>query len=155
MSLIDKKNKKELQDIARSLFIEVDESAGVKELRAALHEENVSDEDIEGLEIVPEVDPNAPIVSEADGGIVTLNSLQSEVVEAPVVIVKETVAESPQSTHTLIKYERQNPTFEILNYRFSKEHPFQLVLLADADYIVRSVPGFRPALASEAEEFYN
>ena len=157
MSLIDQKNKGELQAIARSLFIELDEGATVKDIRAKLHEEKVSDEDIENLEVVPEVDPNAPIATTVDQGIVTSTSLQEEAAAAAPApfVAPATVEEVAVSDTVLLKYERQNATFEILTYRFTREHPFLLVTKNDADYIVRNIPGFRPALQSEAEEFYS
>lgn len=162
MSLIDKMNKKDLQGLARSIFVELPEGANLAEIRAILHQENLTDDDIENIEIVPEVDPNKPLVAEADGSVVTTNTLRAEEEAAPepeIVAVVEPEyqrgAPAPVKTDVLIKYERLNPSFEILTYKFTSEHPFLLVRPEDADYIVRNIPGFRPALESEAQEFYS
>jgi hypothetical protein len=162
VSLIDKMNKKDLQGLARSVFVEVPEGASVPEIRALLHQENLTDEDIANIEIVPEVDPNKPLVAEADGNVVTAASLAPEPEPEPVVLVVEApptgtqrFEPAPVKTDVLIKYERQNPSFEVLTYKFTSEHPFLLVRPEDADYIVRNIPGFRPALETEAQEFYS
>jgi hypothetical protein len=53
----------------------------------------------------------------------------------------------------LIKMDRENPLYEIRGYRFTKEHPYQLVRPEHAETILRE-PGFRVAYPSEAQEFY-
>ena len=54
----------------------------------------------------------------------------------------------------LLKMERWNPTFNILGYRFEREHPFVLVKPEDATWIMAHEEGFRIATPEEAEEFY-
>ena len=72
---------------------------------------------------------------------------------APSPVAKAVAA--PSDDEVLLKCDRKNATFEILTYQFTREHPFKLVSAKDADYIVRNVPGFRPALQSEVQEFYS
>lgn len=54
----------------------------------------------------------------------------------------------------LLKMERWNPTFNILGYRFEREHPFVLVKPEDAQWIMSHEQGFRIATPEEAKEFY-
>lgn len=54
----------------------------------------------------------------------------------------------------LLKMERWNPAFNILGYRFTREHPFVLVKPEDADWIMSHEEGFRRASPDEAEEYY-
>lgn len=58
------------------------------------------------------------------------------------------------ATGVLLVMKRENPTFVVRGYRFTKQHPFVTVTPEDADYIVTHYDGFRPALASEAERYY-
>lgn len=58
------------------------------------------------------------------------------------------------SDFVLIKYERNNPSFEILGYRFLKRHPFASVPEDVAEYLIRKEEGFRLALPSELKEYY-
>ena len=55
----------------------------------------------------------------------------------------------------LIIMERENPLYEIRGYRFTKEHPFQVVTPEDAEAIITHDVGFRQALPSEAAAYYS
>lgn len=59
------------------------------------------------------------------------------------------------SEKVLIKYERKNPTFEILDFTFTTRHPFASVPAEVAEHLVRNVEGFRLALPSELKDYYN
>lgn len=54
----------------------------------------------------------------------------------------------------LLKMERWNPTFQILGYKFTREHPFVLVKPDEANWIMAHEHGFRIATPEEAEAFY-
>lgn len=53
----------------------------------------------------------------------------------------------------LVKMVRENPLYEVGNYRFTDTHPYALVDSADASKVL-SEPGFRLANPDELEEFY-
>ena len=75
--------------------------------------------------------------------------------EAEAEEVKPTVDKYADSEKVLIKYERRNPTYEILGFTFTKRHPYAMVPTEVADYLVRKADGFRLALPSELTDFYN
>jgi hypothetical protein len=54
----------------------------------------------------------------------------------------------------LLRMMRENATFEIRGYRFTKTHPFAVVAESDAEWITDNVDGFRYATPREAQEFY-
>lgn len=58
------------------------------------------------------------------------------------------------SNHVLIKYKRNNPTFEIVGYTFTTRHPFASVPPEVAEYLVRNIEGFSLALPSEVTDYY-
>jgi hypothetical protein len=60
-------------------------------------------------------------------------------------------AEEPQA---LLRMMRENSTYEVRGYRFTKSHPFAVVAESDAEWIVDNVEGFRYATPREAQEFY-
>lgn len=74
--------------------------------------------------------------------------------EEPVEELPEVIDEEPVSDQVLIKMIRQNHSYEVLNYRFSRTHPFVLVSEDDADYLVEEDGGFRIATPRELREFY-
>lgn len=55
----------------------------------------------------------------------------------------------------LILMQRQNPTFEVYGYRFTREHPFALVNEDDVDALIENNEGFRQATPKEAAEYYS
>ncbi|QIN94581.1 hypothetical protein PP460_gp223 [Streptomyces phage Muntaha] len=59
-----------------------------------------------------------------------------------------------QEEQALLRMMRENSTFEIRGYRFTKSHPFAVVAASDAEWIVDNVEGFRYATPREAQEFY-
>lgn len=153
------KSKAELEGIARALFVELPEGATKADIIAKFAEEEIKKEDYEGIEIPPEPSDDDPIVESPTEGIVTTSTLRHEEEAAPAPtqavapVAPQGVAVAP--TEVLLRCDRKNATFQILTYEFTREHPFKLVSAKDADYIVRNVPGFRPALQSEVEEFYS
>lgn len=59
------------------------------------------------------------------------------------------------SDWVLIKFTGNNPTLEILNHTFRKRHPYQLVSPEVAEILVIKHEGFRMALPSEVNDYYN
>jgi hypothetical protein len=55
----------------------------------------------------------------------------------------------------LVKMERKNPRYDLLDYTFTHEHPFHQVPPAIAERMVREHKGFRLALPSEVRDYYN
>lgn len=55
----------------------------------------------------------------------------------------------------LVKMTRENFSYEVKGYRFTKEHPFLAVDADDADWLIENEDGFRPASPKEAREFYS
>jgi hypothetical protein len=66
---------------------------------------------------------------------------------APVVVDK--------SDWILVKMDRQNFRYDIRGYSFTKKHPFQALAPQDAEYVISNVEGFRQALPSEVQDYYN
>lgn len=58
----------------------------------------------------------------------------------------------------LIKMERQNPTFDILGHRFTKQQPFKALSVDEAQRIIDTAAslggGFRIATPAEAKEYF-
>lgn len=54
----------------------------------------------------------------------------------------------------LLKMVRQNPSFEVLGYKFTKTHPFQVMPQEDAQKVMDLYEGFVIASPDEAKSFY-
>lgn len=55
----------------------------------------------------------------------------------------------------LLKMQRQNPTFELFGYRFTRSHPYQVMPQEDAQKIMDSHEGFVIASPDEVKSFYS
>jgi len=55
----------------------------------------------------------------------------------------------------LVKMTRQNGTYQIRGYNFTKTHPFLPVSAEDADFLVEQIGGFKIAGPREVEEYYS
>lgn len=62
-------------------------------------------------------------------------------------------ARKPAGSEVLIKMTRQNPTYEIRGYRFTKKDPFVVVDEENANYILE-LEGFSIASPKAAQEYY-
>lgn len=70
-------------------------------------------------------------------------------------VVKKDDAEKLPEAKQLLRMLRENGTYEIRGYKFTKGHPFALVGEDDAEFIVENDPsGFRYATPKEAKDFY-
>ncbi len=55
----------------------------------------------------------------------------------------------------LLKMTRQNPSFEVLGYKFTRSHPFQVMSQEDAQKVMDLYEGFTIATPDEAKSFYS
>lgn len=143
-------NKEELADVAEFFVVDVpaaDEDKGPtkKELLAALAsgEDPVTWDQYKEAYLVakgaePEVAVAAPVEAKPE----------------PSVNVGA-VDEEDAGEQVLIKYERKNPTWEVVGYTFTTKHPFKSVPVDVASYLIRKQTGFRLALPDEVTDFYN
>lgn len=60
-----------------------------------------------------------------------------------------------RSSEVLVKMTRENGTYEVRGYKFTRSHPFLVVKSADADFLVEELGGFKIASPREAEEYYS
>lgn len=133
--------KEELLDAAEIFGVEVDKRWGDKNIIAAILDEGVTwnmykqalrDADPTVLEDIPIPEPVRQVEQKPD----------------------TTKKFSGREKVQLIKMERLNPTYNILGYRFTREHPFALVKPEDASWLLSNEEGFRVATPEEAEAFY-
>lgn len=68
--------------------------------------------------------------------------------------VEETAKAKAEEPQALLRMMRENHTYEVRGYRFTKGHPFAVVAESDAEWVVDNVEGFRYATPREAQEFY-
>lgn len=73
---------------------------------------------------------------------------------SPKVIVATQPQYRPQDK-LLIKMERKNPMFQVRGYTFTQKNPYALMSPSDADHVLRNEEGFRQALPSEVDEWYD
>lgn len=85
----------------------------------------------------------------------TGNAEPEETEEEDEPVVEKKVDKYADSDKVLIKYERKNPSYEILGYTFTTRHPYATVPAEVAEHLVRKVEGFRLALPSELTDYYN
>jgi hypothetical protein len=119
----------ELREVAEEFGVDLDGVTKKADIIAALAEEGVSEEvyaNFIGAE--HEELPTAPAVPAA------------KKIEGPEVVVK---------------MERGNGTFEVLGYRFTREHPYVVMSAEDAQEIFDRERGFRQATPREAQEYYS
>lgn len=55
----------------------------------------------------------------------------------------------------LVKMVRKNASFEVLGFRFTQEHPYHLIPVETAEFIITNYKGFQQALPSELADYYN
>jgi len=76
---------------------------------------------------------------------------REELPEAPAV----PAAKKVQGAEVVVKMERENGTFEVLGYKFTKQHPYVVMDADDAQRIFDSERGFRTATPRETQEYYS
>lgn len=82
------------------------------------------------------------------------DDLTEEVPVGKPVKATEPTEEVDTSDYVLVKYDRKNPTYQVVGYSFSKRHPFVAVPPEIAEYLILRQEGFRQALPSEVAEYY-
>lgn len=55
----------------------------------------------------------------------------------------------------LVRMERENPSYDINGYVFTREHPYVAMSADDAEFIFETQEGFRMATPREVQEYYN
>ena len=119
----------ELREVAEEFGVDLDGVTKKADILKALEAEGVSEEvyaNFVGAE--HEEAPEAPEVPAA------------KKIEGPEVVVK---------------MERENPTFEVFGFVFTKRHPFVVMSAEDAQRIFDSEKGFRQATPRETQEYYS
>ena len=119
----------ELKGVAENFGVELPTKTSKAEVLSLLEEEGVSYQDYERFANVEKVEP------------------EPQLGRKPVTEVAEDTM--------LIRMDRENYSYQVEGFTFTKEHPFAAVPLTVADYICRTHAGFRPALPSEAQAFYS
>lgn len=139
-------NKEELEKVAEFFVVDVeaadaDKGPTKKELLAALAS---GDEPVTW-------DQYKDIYLKA---VETGNAEPESVDDEEDVVVEAKPDKYADSKRVIIKYDRKNPSYEVLGYTFSKRHPFASVPQEVAEHLVRNVEGFRLALESEVTDYY-
>lgn len=129
----DTLKKDALLKIAEDFAVEVGEKTTREEIIAALAEDGVTWEMVKAEESRQE---------EAE---------QAAAEAAEEAERKAAVVEGPTA---LLRMNRDNFSFQIRGYTFTKSHPFAVVDDENARWIVKHVEGFRYASPEEVEEFY-
>ena len=162
----------ELLQLAREDFgVDVDESHNQAQILAALATDGVTWEQAvlvnEAAKAVDEkikekaaqaaakkAAASAPPVALPGENVVTTTTIATTA--APETIVEKTVVASKPVVpeKVLLKMERENGSYEVRGYKFTKQHPYALVKSTDAEYIVENIEGFYYASPKEAAEFY-
>lgn len=81
-------------------------------------------------------------------------TIAAEAVIVEAEVAQENAALKAAEPQTLLRMQRENSTYEIRGYKFTKEHPYGIVSESDAEWIVENDQGFRYATPREAQEFY-
>lgn len=141
----------ELRELVEFFAIDVvatdEDNPTKKEILAALkalpEDEKVSDEDYETFK-----------QGRAHAEEVKANSDDPD--DEPVTPSKDKWAgEEDKSDWQLVKFEGNNPRIDMLGFTFEKKHPFKTVPPEVAEILVLKHEGFRLAMASELQSFYN
>lgn len=61
----------------------------------------------------------------------------------------------PDGPTVLVRMDRQNPSYSINGYVFTREHPYVAMTEEDAEFIFDTQEGFRMATPREVQEYYN
>jgi len=88
-----------------------------------------------------------------------LQDIPDEVSSLPAPVEKSATESATQAfkpkSPVLLRMTRENGTYEIRGYKFTKKDPFLPVDEDNANYILETIEGFRIASPREAEEFYS
>lgn len=74
----------------------------------------------------------------------------------PDILPKQQKKEVPENANVvLVRMERENPSYEINGYVFTREHPYVAMPEEDAEFLFETQEGFRMATPREVQEYYN
>ncbi len=125
------------------------------DLEPAELEQVVKDFDLE----LPTRKTKNSLVSTLDKGGVTWEDYENLYGAAPVEVEEEKIEEVKKKESNeptvLLRMTRENPVFQERGYEWTRTHPFQVVKESDAEFLISTYEGFRPALPSEVKEYYS
>lgn len=81
----------------------------------------------------------------------------AENVVSPAPVVPEVVVvpvPEPEPEYVVVKMDRNNRTYQVFGYEFTRENPYMLVTADEADVLIEEVGGFRAASSRELREYY-
>jgi hypothetical protein len=139
-----KMEKPELLQVAETFGVEVDGRWGEERIRAEILNDGIDWAMWEDAQ--KSVDPE--LIEQ------NLEVLAEDEPEEEPVVPDTTQRFKSKNAVELLKMERWNPSFSILGYEFTREHPFVLMKPEDATWIMSHEEGFRIATPQEAEAFY-
>lgn len=96
----------------------------------------------------------AELVSALDKQGITLETYKKFIEEEEAKNAENDAPAFKQGGPVLLKMDRKNRSIEVMGYRFTQEHPYQVVDEAAAQQIIDVYPGFRIASPQEARDFY-
>lgn len=79
----------------------------------------------------------------------------AEKAEPDILPRKEKKVVPADSALVLVRMDRENPSYEINGYMFTREHPYVAMVEEDAEFIFETQEGFRMATPREVQEYYN
>lgn len=121
----------ELREVAREFGVDESESKTKKDLVLQMAEEGVTEEMYQSF----------------------VEAEKSEIEIDPDRVAAATPTE--KEDELLLRMTRANPTYEILGYRFTKDHPYVAVPVSDAQTILDTEEGFMQATPREIGEYYS
>lgn len=79
----------------------------------------------------------------------------AEKAEADILPRKEKKPVADGANLVLVRMDRENPSYDINGYTFTREHPYVAMTEDDAEFIFETQEGFRMATPREIQEYYN
>lgn len=148
----------ELKDVAMFFTKDVDvadaeKGASKLELLAALaSSEDGSDpvgwDDYTNIYLPAQTPKRAPVEQKGAGQVDAAERMTEDE-------LAEVAEADDKADWVLVKMERKNPRYDLYGYTFTHAHPFHSVPPTTAEKMIRSTKGFRLALPSEVQDYYN
>ena len=136
---LNKLTKEELLAAAEQFGVEFKRAMSKADLVAALTEDGVDVDLINGLKKIQE-----------DAADDEFGALEPEPVQ------EDAGAQDEDDENlVLVRMIRANNTYQIRGYTFTRAHPYALVKENDADFLIERDGGFRMASPKEAREYYS
>lgn len=137
--------KPELLKVVEEFAVDVQPSAKPAEIRAAIVEEGVTwDMWLASQGVEPE--PENVVTTEVVEGVTPTANLNGGLTTEPIV--------EKQPEQILVRMTRENRSYQFGPYKFTHDHPFVAMPVADAEVLFKQ-EGFRQAFPSEAAEYYS